>query len=154
MSSEKESLPGVQVFVYGTLKPGEANYQQYCADQVIAIERAIALGKLFALPMGYPAMTIGTEKVQGYLLSFTSSDILIALDNLEDYQPNRPLAENLYNRHYIEVYHPKGAFMSWAWVYLMSLDLVDHNGGVPQLDGWWSGCGLTSTGCVDLNEQH
>jgi gamma-glutamylcyclotransferase (GGCT)/AIG2-like uncharacterized protein YtfP len=140
MLSKRESLAGVQVFVYGTLKPGEANYQEYCADHVIAIERAVVPGKLFALPMGYPAMTIGEEKVQGYLLSFTSSDILIALDYLEDYQPYRPAAENLYNRHYIEVYHPEGAVLGWAWVYLMSLDVVYYNGGVPQPDGWWSGC--------------
>ena len=42
----------VRVFVYGTLKPGEANYKRYCAGKVVDVKTAFVQGKLFALPMG------------------------------------------------------------------------------------------------------
>ena len=35
--------------------------------------------KLFALPMGYPAMTMGNQQVHGYLLSFPDVSILDSL---------------------------------------------------------------------------
>ncbi len=73
---------GVQVFVYGTLKPGERNYQRYCAGKVVEAQRAFTLGRLFALPMGYPAMTTGADIVHGYLLTFADLAILDALDEL------------------------------------------------------------------------
>jgi len=66
----------VRVFVYGTLKPGEANYKRYCANKVVDVKKAFAQGKLFALPMGYPAMTLGDSQVYGYLLSFSNPRIL------------------------------------------------------------------------------
>ncbi|WP_325064821.1 gamma-glutamylcyclotransferase [Dolichospermum flos-aquae] len=47
----------INVFVYGTLKPGEVNYQKYCAGKVIKEQRAIANGKLNNSPMVYPAIT-------------------------------------------------------------------------------------------------
>ncbi|BDI14745.1 gamma-glutamylcyclotransferase [Nostoc cf. commune SO-36] len=134
----------VQVFVYGTLKPGETNYQRYCAGKVVDVKRVFVQGKLFALPMGYPAMTLGDSQVHGYLLSFSDPRILNELDVLEDYQPNRQTPENLYNRQIIEVYEAQSLSYSWAWVYLMTLDRVEQLGGFLQPDGWWSGCGLTA----------
>ncbi|MBU7584251.1 MAG: gamma-glutamylcyclotransferase [Nostoc sp. TH1S01] len=106
---------------------------------------AVVLGKLFALPMGYPAITSGQNQVYGYLLSFSEPKVLQALDYLEDYQPNRPISENLYNRLKIEVYTPQGEFLDWAWVYVMSLELVNQFNGTFLADGWWSACGLTLT---------
>ncbi|MEH1998296.1 MAG: gamma-glutamylcyclotransferase [Nostoc sp.] len=140
----------VGVFVYGTLKPGEANYKRYCAGKVVDVKRAFVEGKLFALPMGYPAMTLGDSQVHGYLLSFPNSRILNELDVLEDYQPNRQTAENLYNRQIIEVYQPQSLSLGWAWVYLMTLERVEQLGGLLQPDGWWSGCGLTAKYSYDL----
>ncbi|MEH1850746.1 MAG: gamma-glutamylcyclotransferase [Nostoc sp.] len=133
----------VRVFVYGTLKPGEANYKRYCAGKVVDVKKAFVQGKLFALPMGYPAMTLGDSKVYGYLLSFSNPKILNELDVLEDYQPHRQTPENLYNRQIIEVYEPQSRSYSWAWVYLMTLKQVEQLRGFLQPDGWWSGCGLT-----------
>lgn len=130
----------LRVFVYGTLKPGEANYQKYCAKKVISAEPATTRGQLFALPMGYPAMTLGDSLVHGYLLSFADSGILSGLDELEDYQPSRQISENLYNRQQVEVFNLKE--ISLAWVYLMTPDRVNQIGGILQPDGWWSGCGL------------
>jgi gamma-glutamylcyclotransferase (GGCT)/AIG2-like uncharacterized protein YtfP len=43
----------INVFAYGTLKPGEANYQKYCAGKVVEVKRAIANGKLYDLPIGW-----------------------------------------------------------------------------------------------------
>jgi gamma-glutamylcyclotransferase (GGCT)/AIG2-like uncharacterized protein YtfP len=80
----------MKLFVYGTLKPGESNHDRYC-QSVTHIEMAIVYGALYALPMGYPALTIGESFVQGSLLTFASSQILTELDELEEYQPDRPL---------------------------------------------------------------
>ncbi|MBE8997602.1 gamma-glutamylcyclotransferase [Nostoc sp. LEGE 12447] len=134
----------VRVFVYGTLKPGEANYKKYCAGKVVDVKRVFVEGRLFALPMGYPAMTLGNSKVYGYLLSFPNTRILNELDVLENYQPTRQPSEDLYNRQIIEVYKPQSLFLGWAWVYLMALEQVAQLGGLLQPDGWWSGCGLTA----------
>lgn len=129
----------VKVFVYGTLKPGEENYSRYCAGKVINTTRAVAQGKLFALPMGYPAMTPGDSSVHGYLLSFTNPDVLTALDELEDYHPNRAASENLYNRTQIEIYNLQGHSLYWAWVYIMTEALAIQLRGIHQPNGWWSG---------------
>ncbi|OUL34196.1 hypothetical protein BV372_14725 [Nostoc sp. T09] len=132
----------VRIFVYGTLKPGEVNYKKYCAAKVIDTKRAIAAGKLFALPMGYPAMTLENSQVQGYLLSFAELEILNQLDQLEDYQPHRHLSENLYNRQEIEIYDLQGLSLGFAWVYFMSPTKISQLRGIPQADGWWSSHGL------------
>ncbi len=132
----------VQVFVYGTLKPGEANYKRYCAGKVVDFKKAFVQGKLFALPMGYPAITQGDSQVYGYVLSFLNPGILDYLDVLEDYHPARQVSENLYNRKTIEVYQGEWLSLGWAWVYLMSLEQVNKLGGVLQPEGWWSGSGI------------
>jgi gamma-glutamylcyclotransferase (GGCT)/AIG2-like uncharacterized protein YtfP len=129
----------LQVFVYGTLKPSEINYKRYCADRVVAAERAFVFGRLFALPVGYPAMTLGEGRVQGYLLSFSDLAVLTLLDDLEDYLPNRHKSENLYNRVSLEVYQPDSNSLGQAWVYVMSPERVYQMGGIIQVDGWWSG---------------
>lgn len=134
----------VKVFVYGTLKPGEANYQRYCAIQVVDAKKAYAFGQLFALPMGYPAMTLGDSLVYGYLLAFVDAKVLNNLDILEDYQPSRQRTENLYNRQEVEIYDLQGRSLGIAWVYLMTpQQICQLKGSLLQRDGWWSGCGLT-----------
>jgi gamma-glutamylcyclotransferase (GGCT)/AIG2-like uncharacterized protein YtfP len=134
-------LNTLNIFVYGTLKPGESNYQHYCV-QVLEAKRAIAFGKLFALPLGYPAMTSGESLVKGFLLSFTDSAILDKLDLLEGFDPSQPAAENEYNRQLIETYNPAFASLGLAWVYLMTPKQVHSLNGVFLPDGWWSSCGL------------
>ena len=133
----------VNVFVYGTLKPGESNYQRFCAGKVLEAKRAIAFGQLFALPFGYPAMTVGKDPVQGFLLSFSDETVLSNLDWLEDYNIYRPAIENEYNRQQIETYNSTFAFVGTAWVYLMTLEQVHSYSSVLLPDGWWSGCGLS-----------
>jgi gamma-glutamylcyclotransferase (GGCT)/AIG2-like uncharacterized protein YtfP len=129
----------LKVFVYGTLKPGEANYQHYCAGKVVEEQSAIAFGQLYDLPLGYPAMTIGESPVQGFLLTFADSSILTALDELEDYNPNRLPQENEYERKQIEIYNLPGQSIGRAWTYLMTPEQVERLGGVLLRSGWWSG---------------
>lgn len=128
----------LKVFVYGTLKPGEENYPFYCAKKVVKVERAIALGKLFDLQVGYPAMTFGDSRVYGYLLSFAQETVLEELDELEDYQPTRQTLKNLYNRHQVEIYNYQGDTLGVAWVYVMSEEKVHQMGGVILPNGWWT----------------
>lgn len=130
------------MFVYGTLKPGEVNYQYYCAGKVLQVKRAIAFGKLFALPLGYPAMTKGESPVQGFLLSFPDWAILDDLDFLEGFKPLAPAAQNEYDRQIIETYNLSLLSLGSAWVYLMTPQQVNSLGGVFLDQGWWSGCGL------------
>lgn len=94
----------IHVFVYGTLKPGECNYQRYCQGRVINQRPALAYGELYALSLGYPGMVVGTGIVQGVILSFTDPNIFLDLDQLEDYQPQRPPEENEYQRQQIQVF--------------------------------------------------
>jgi gamma-glutamylcyclotransferase (GGCT)/AIG2-like uncharacterized protein YtfP len=139
MSKSKQKNSGLlQVFVYGTLKPGEAYYDCYCANKIVDAKKAWVRGELYALPQGYPAMTQGNNLVYGYLLSFTDSEVLNSLDELEDYSTQRAISENLYNRKQVEVYDLKNNSLDFAWIYLMSFDKVCQLKGTPQTDGWWS----------------
>lgn len=137
----------VNVFVYGTLKPGEANYQSFCAGRVLEARRAVAFGQLFALPFGYPAMTLGENPVHGFLLSFPDETVLLCLDWLEDYQANRLVGDNEYTRQQIVTYSPVDtSLLGTAWVYLMSLEQVQSLGGTLLANGWWSGYGFSAYG--------
>ncbi|MFB2892778.1 gamma-glutamylcyclotransferase [Aerosakkonemataceae cyanobacterium BLCC-F50] len=129
----------VKVFVYGTLKPGESNYQYYCGGKVVAATRATVKGQLFALPLGYPAMVLGKGVVQGYLLTFNTPNILQHLDLLEGYNPQRPPEENFYDRKQLEVYSPEAEPLGLAWAYFMTLEQVEQIGGVLIPSGWWTG---------------
>ena len=137
----------LKVFVYGTLKPGERNYQSYCGDRVIAAVPALIPGKLFALPAGYPALVWEKQSnwVQGFLLTFATNEPLQSLDQLEDYQENRPAAENLYQRRQVTVFSSKlqqppkpPIALAQAWVYLMEQKQIAQLGGIFLPRGCWS----------------
>lgn len=129
----------IKVFVYGTLKPGEANYQYYCAKKVVEEKVAIALGQLYHLPLGYPGMTLGERQVHGFLLTFADSSILSHLDELEDYDPSRRAEDNAYDRQEIEIFDTEGRSLGLAWAYLMTSEQVQRLNGVLIPSGWWSG---------------
>nr|WP_315871105.1 gamma-glutamylcyclotransferase [Trichocoleus desertorum] len=128
----------MRVFVYGTLKPGEVNYQRYCAGKVTAATPAIARGQLFALALGYPAMTWGTQMVHGFLLSFEDTAILARLDALEDFVPGRSLEQNEYQREVITVCDSEGRPLGDAWAYLMHPQRIQQLQGVLLPNGIWS----------------
>jgi len=132
----------IRVFVYGSLKPGEKNYNRYCRGRVQAEQEAIVQGNLFDLPhLGYPAMTPGEGWVYGYLLSFGDADLLAALDQLEDYEADRPLAENEYYREWIGVMGGDRQPLGAAWCYFMLPEAVQARGGVQVSSGRWSSRG-------------
>ncbi|MGB5960240.1 MAG: gamma-glutamylcyclotransferase [Coleofasciculaceae cyanobacterium] len=130
-------MNNLKIFVYGTLKPGESNYQRFCVGKVVEEEKAIAYGQLFDLSLGYPGMTIGESLIQGFVLTFADEAILSILDELEDYDPNRLETENEYNRQLIETFDLSGKSLGMVWVYLMSLERVEKLGGVRIDSGCW-----------------
>ncbi len=130
---------GVNVFVYGTLKPGERYHRAYCAEFLIDAVPAIAQGNLYHLPdpHNYPAMTEGTGRVVGYLLRFCSEKALIRLDELEDYDPQGPSSQNLYDRRWIEICDHNGRELGQAWGYIMAEATVHQLHGIPVENGNW-----------------
>lgn len=131
-------MSSLKVFVYGTLKPGECNYPHYCAGKVVEEKKAIAYGKIFHLPnFGYPAMTLGEGKVEGYLLTFANPDAIYHLDSLENYDEGRSREKNLYDRQRIEVYDLEGRSLGFAWAYFMTSEQVTGFGGVCLPSGCW-----------------
>ncbi len=127
------------VFVYGTLKPGEANYARYCSQRVIKTCRAIAFGQLYALPFGYPGMTAGDRPIYGFLLSFSDLQVLRDLDTLENYDPQRPATENEYQREKVEVFDLNLQPLGWAWIYRMLPEQPGQLGGIWLSEGVWTG---------------
>jgi gamma-glutamylcyclotransferase (GGCT)/AIG2-like uncharacterized protein YtfP len=138
MKSESSTL---DVFVYGTLKPGEANFSAYCGGKVITQTPAYTWGELYALSVGYPAMTEGKNKVQGMLLSFCDRQILQNLDQLEGYQAHREKDLNEYYRASVEVYSLGDCLVRHAWAYFMTLAKVKRYQGIKLPSGIWTGKG-------------
>jgi gamma-glutamylcyclotransferase (GGCT)/AIG2-like uncharacterized protein YtfP len=127
----------LKVFVYGTLKPGYANYQAYCGDRTVSSQPARVRGQLFDLSVGYPAMIRGEDWVKGYVLSFVDDETLAGLDKLEDYQGDRPMHENLYQREWVTIFSHEGRFQEFAWTYIMPLEKVQKLGGILIPNGMW-----------------
>lgn len=129
----------MKVFVYGTLKPGESNYQAYCGDRVATAIEAYTWGQLYHLNRrGYPAMMAGTGQVRGFLLTFTDGSVLTSLDQLEDFHPQRSPIDNEYQRQKIPVFSLEDRCLGEAWGYLMYWEKVQELDGVLIPSGWWS----------------
>ncbi len=130
----------LHLFVYGTLKPGESNFDRYCGTKVITSQRAYIHGELYHFrSLGYPGAIQGTSKVHGFVLTFGDAAILADLDKLEDYQPDRQPAENDYTRELVNTYTPEGISNIPAWTYLMTPDRIHQWGGILLPDGCWTG---------------
>jgi gamma-glutamylcyclotransferase (GGCT)/AIG2-like uncharacterized protein YtfP len=128
-----------RVFVYGTLKPGGDNFDRYCRDRVVKIDRAKIRGDLYDLPdEGYPAVTGGDGWVEGFVLSFGDDRILVDLDELEEYAIDRTAADNIYDRRLVTAYYPDGSTLKQeVWVYVMSIERIRQFQGVSIAGGWW-----------------
>jgi gamma-glutamylcyclotransferase (GGCT)/AIG2-like uncharacterized protein YtfP len=133
------------VFVYGTLKPGEVSYK-LCAKQVVESQPAIVRGLLFALPLGYPAMVPGEGSVQGHVLTFAESSVLLTLDYYEQhapeqfarYAPGQSLKQNQYARKQVQTLSSTGQPQALAWAYFMTPVQVRRLGGVLLKEGLWT----------------
>lgn len=128
----------INLFVYGTLQPGERNYR-VCEAYVVARQPAIVRGSLYQLPFGYPALTLeGTRSIQGVLFSFSDPQALAVLDQFEQHDPialqqlvpSYPAAALQYQRRSIPVMNLKQQVIEPAWAYLMSKEQIDQLGGV------------------------
>ncbi|WP_204138039.1 gamma-glutamylcyclotransferase [Halomicronema sp. CCY15110] len=127
-----------KLFVYGTLKPDESAYANYCAPHVMRAEVALMQGQLFHLPQGYPAMTVGDRWVTGALLTLRDEAAIAHIDQFEDYDPTLPATSNLYQRLQRPVFATTQAPLGTAWAYLMAAERVIALGGIPIDEGIWS----------------
>lgn len=59
----KENGLRIGLFVYGTLKRGFTNHDRFCCD-LLGAEEATVRGRLYDLPVGYPALTVPEEDIR------------------------------------------------------------------------------------------
>jgi gamma-glutamylcyclotransferase (GGCT)/AIG2-like uncharacterized protein YtfP len=119
-----------RIFVYGTLKPGNAAYLNFCQQWRPQCQRAIVHGTLYHLPIGYPALVLGStgQVVHGYSLTFSKSDILMVLDQYEQhnpdemaqYYPDVSLSEVAYQRTLVDTFGADHEVIVQAWSYTMT----------------------------------
>ncbi len=125
------------VFVYGTLKPGERSFATFCEPYLRHQRAAIAPGRLYHLPVGYPAMTLEAGWVRGALLEFSSPAVFDRMDAFEDYYPDRP-QDSEYIRIRRAIFRPDQSPLAEAWVYVITRDRVEQFGGQWLPDGLWT----------------
>ena len=133
----------IDVFVYGTLKPGGTYHQQYCAPYLKKAQPAQVQGLLYDLPaLGYPVMTLGDGWVKGYLFELDAI-ALPGLDYLEGYIPPDQQTfqkeqdfEEEYIRQQATVFDLAGQPIGAAWIYIM--DRLPP-GAVWLAEGEWIG---------------
>ena len=126
----------IRLFVYGTLKPGEWAFESLCGGQVMAMAPAIAAGRLYHLPQGYPALSLETGWVQGVVLSLPIT-LLAAIDHFEGYDPHQG-EQSEYQRQWRPIYHPDHTPFASAWLYTMTQDQIQALGGEWLPQGIWS----------------
>ena len=135
----KSKLSTLDVFVYGTLQPGEVNYSAYCGAKVVSQIPVYTRGNLYALPIGYPAMSEGENQVHGVLLRFNDFSILASLDRLEDYHEQRTSELNEYYRQLASVYNYSDRLIGQAWAYYMAIARIKQHQGKKIASGCWTG---------------
>lgn len=114
------------VFVYGTLIPGERNaWVAEAAGAPERRERATLHG--YALhdlrPEGYPALTSGTQTVQGWLLHYDAETWPSALSHLDDLE-GLHLVPPLYIRTLADAVTDSGPQQVWVYLYARAARLA------------------------------
>ncbi|MFF7751261.1 gamma-glutamylcyclotransferase family protein [Streptomyces sp. NPDC007971] len=107
-------------FVYGTLRPGEANHDLFLRGRIRTEEPGRLPGAVLYDGPGYPYAVEepGTGGISGELVTAlprTYDPLLTELDRLEEYVPGDP--RNLYERVARDVVRTDGTAVR-AWVYL------------------------------------
>ncbi|WP_110944755.1 gamma-glutamylcyclotransferase family protein [Streptomyces niger] len=133
-----ERLP---FFVYGTLRPGEANHAWALRGRTAAEQPATVQGALLYDGPGYPYAVRGPADaaVHGHLVTPAEDvydEVLAVLDRLEGYTPGAP--HNDYDRVRCAAVLPDGTSVP-AWVYLAAEPLAGRlrAAGTPIPGGDW-----------------
>jgi len=115
----------VHLFVYGTLKRGEPNFERYVPD-ALTIEEAEMPGRLYHLPAGYPGLRLeGDGTVHGEAMTFADLPTkLRAVDPLETCDPASP-ETSLYRRDVYTIYLKPDRRPVPAWVYVYAQPLPE-----------------------------
>ncbi len=130
----------LRFFVYGTLKPGQPGFKRYCLAHQPQVQAAKTTGRIYHLPAGYPALTAEPGWVEGVFLSFAPNpEILQAIDRYEEYNPQAPAAQNLYQRVAQDIWSLTGESLGQAWVYQMAVERVRQQQGLWLRRGIWPG---------------
>jgi gamma-glutamylcyclotransferase (GGCT)/AIG2-like uncharacterized protein YtfP len=127
------------VFVYGTLKPGGHYYGEFCEGRLAAEPQPAKIrGELYDLQVGYPGLRLrGQDWVYGYLMVMASAAELRRLDQLEGFAPDRPKAENEYNRLKVPCFDRTGEPLGTFWTYEMTPSTLARHPAVRLPDGDW-----------------
>ncbi|WBO69382.1 gamma-glutamylcyclotransferase family protein [Streptomyces camelliae] len=119
--------PPLPFFVYGTLRPGEANHDLFLRGRTTAEEPARLPDTALYDGPGYPyAVDAPGGEVRGELVTARPESydtLLTALDRLEEYIPGDP--RNLYERVTRPVLRADGTTTP-AWVYLAAPRIAAH----------------------------
>jgi gamma-glutamylcyclotransferase (GGCT)/AIG2-like uncharacterized protein YtfP len=111
------------IFVYGTLKPGESNYDTYLGGRTLAVRRALLPNAAMFTDGAYPylvadsALLAPLDAVHGALAYVAPEyyvETLQRIDWLEDYKPFSPWS--LYIRAEVSVETPDGNVEAWTYV--------------------------------------
>ncbi|MHC5906221.1 gamma-glutamylcyclotransferase family protein [Streptomyces sp. S6] len=109
-------------FVYGTLRPGEANHALHLSGRTLTEEPARLTGAVLYDGPGYPyAVEAPGGLIHGDLVTVAPeyyADVLTDLDLLEQYRADDP--DSLYLRVTREVVREHGSQAVRAWVYVAS----------------------------------
>ena len=127
--------PVKHLFVYGTLMRGQVNYDRFCAD-ALTIEPAVTTGRLYHLPMGFPAMIEAADgQVFGEAITFLDLDaVLMQTDLLEGFEPRRP-DSSMYRRVAVPVLIEGSEQCVTAWTYVWNRALP--RGAMSLPNGRW-----------------
>ncbi|MER7563199.1 gamma-glutamylcyclotransferase family protein [Streptomyces sp. NPDC097941] len=135
------SLP---FFVYGTLRPGEANHDLFLRGRISSEEPGRLTGALLYDGPGYPYAVEGAGgEVMGELVTPRTdayAELLAILDELEEYTPGDP--RNLYERVAREVTRTADGRAVRAWVYVAAPPVAARlrtRGRLIESGDWLSG---------------
>jgi len=126
-----ENLP---IFVYGTLKRGEEREPMW-PRPAIKVERATTQGRLFDLGP-YPALTEGTDTIDGELWHIAVDDLDVTLAALDEIECFGNDDVDLYVRRIVRCQTESGAIQK-AYTYFLAApnELADRSSIPPGQDG-------------------
>lgn len=96
-----------RIFVYGSLRPGQPEHTRICGGYTFTAVPAQTRGRILQLADGYPALTTGSDWIEGEVLCFDDPALLEAMDRWEVYDPAEP-ENSEYNRRACPVWDRAG----------------------------------------------